>query len=445
MAGPLSATGTAPRLAAWLTAGVAWIAATPARAFLIIFLVAFSVGLSLLPFVPPLAIVPHTRWEVQAVAVSLATTGTFADPYALATGPTAHMPPAYPALLALLYKVFGLTLTAGYVAWALKVSVSATMVAMLPWLSRRLGTSTQAGVIGGLAGALAPRWPYEVEYFAAVGLGLLLAWHVRRWSGGRHSLAGSLLLGIAWGAAFHLTASLLAVLLACLLFELWWSRDLRKGVWSAVVVAGVALACAPWGWRNYAVFGEVFFIRSNAGLELRMGNHDGAVADVDVMDVLEGDRQLHPRTNLAEARLVQQLGEMEYMRRARRQALEWIRTHPGAFLELSVQRAFHFWFGAPSTAWMAPATAVLTIVAVLGLRRSWPGLSVPQRAAFLVPLLTYPPVYYVVVFMPRYGAPLTGLLLVLAGAEVSHWIGGPEAGRDGCGQGPSGNPPPGGP
>lgn len=55
-----------------------------------------------------------------------------ADPYALPIGPTAHMPPAFAALLALLYTGFGLTMTAGYVAWLLQVAASATMVAMLP-------------------------------------------------------------------------------------------------------------------------------------------------------------------------------------------------------------------------------------------------------------------------------------------------------------------------
>jgi hypothetical protein len=67
-------------------------------------------------------------------------------------------------------------------------------------------------------------------------------------------------------------------------------------------------------------------------------------------------------------------------------------------------------------------SASLTILALLGLRRAWRRITAPQRAAFLVPFLTFPITYYVVVFMPRYGAPLTGLLLTLAGVEVWGWI-----------------------
>ena len=405
-----------------LATGVRWLARSSARAFLVIFLLAFAVGTAVLPFVPRSVIEPHTRWEVNAVAVSLATTGRFADPYALPSGPTAHMPPAFPALLALLYRIFGLTNTAGYVAYFIQVAAAAAMVAMLPWLSHRLGTGREAGLIGGLAGALVPRSLYEIECMAAVAMGLLVAWHVKQWRAPRRSLGGALLVGLGWGASFHITPSLLPVLVGCVLFDLWWNGDRQKWLSNALVALGVALACLPWTLRNYTTFGEFYVIRSDFGLELRMGNHDGAAADLDTLD-RPGIRLLrHPRTHLGEAQLVQQLGEAEYMRRVRAETFDWIRRHPDRFLSLSAQRVFHFWFGSPSQGReMALGSALLTILASLGLRRAWPTLTVPGRAGFLIPLLTFPLVYYVVVFMPRYGMPLTGMLLVLAGVEVCYF------------------------
>jgi hypothetical protein len=319
-------------------------------------------------------------------------------------------------------------MTAGYVAWLLRVAVSSVMVAMLPWLSRRLGVGIQAGIIGGLAGALVPRWPSQVEASAAAALGLLLVAFAARWDRDRSSAASSLLLGVAWGAAFHLSPSLLTVLVGCMLFELWWSRDRRKWAWSLAIVLGVVLACAPWVWRNYAVFHDVFFIRSNFGLELRMGDHEGALADVDAMDLRDGPALRHPRTSLPDARLVQEVGEIEYMRRARREALAWIAGHPGAFARLTAARAWCFWFGSPLDPLRTAAAMLLTVLALLGARRAVPALTPPQRAALLIPLATYPLVYYLVVFTPRYGEPLNGILLVLAGAEAWRWIAG-EAGR----------------
>ena len=46
-------------------------------------------------------------------------------------------------------------------------------------------------------------------------------------------------------------------------------------------------------------------------------------------------------------------------------------------------------------------------------------MTVPQRAALLIPLATYPLVYYVVGYEPRYRQPLDGLLLLLAAAAFA--------------------------
>jgi hypothetical protein len=398
------------------------LAESPSRAFCVIFFAATVTGAALLPFVPPDWFVPHSRWETNAVAVSLATRGTFADPYALPTGPTAHVPPFFPVLLAAIYAAFGMTAAAGHVTFLVQLAASAAMVAMLPWLAHRLGATREAGVIGGLAGALLPRWAYQVECFAGVALGLLLAWHVARWRSSRPGAGGALALGVAWGAACHVTPSLLPVLVGCLAFEVWQRAGPAPWRGVAATVLGVVLACTPWTLRNYAVFGDVVFMRSNFGLELRMGNHDGAVADIDTTDVPGHQVERHPRTNLAEARHLQQVGERAYMREARREALAWIGANPGAFVALCAKRALYFWVGAPSQGRLAVLTGLLTVLAAIGLWGLWPTLLAPQRAAFAIPLLTFPLVYYTVVFMPRYRAPLSGLVLVLAGSATWRWL-----------------------
>ena len=40
----------------------------------------------------------------------------------------------------------------------------------------------------------------------------------------------------------------------------------------------------------------------------------------------------------------------------------------------------------------------------------------------LIPLITFPLVYYVVIYMPRYRVPLDWILLLLAGAAAWHWL-----------------------
>jgi hypothetical protein len=228
--------------------------------------------------------------------------------------------------------------------------------------------------------------------------------------------------------AFHLQPVLLPVVLGWMAFELWWSRDRRRWGLAAAVAAGMVLACAPWGWRNYAVFDEVFFIRGNLGLELRMAHHEGAAGHLDVIGARGTYR--HPSAQRAEAALVRELGEAEYMRRAQREAVDWIRQHPGEAVRLTASRFVQFWFGPLHRPGVFAAVATLTLLAMLGAWRVLPTMTCPQRAALLTPLICYPLIYYVVAFEHRYRVPVEWILLLLAGSAVWGFLRGRE-GREG--------------
>lgn len=389
---------------------------TPWREGLLLFALSFSIHAFLLTKVPEQWVRPHTRWEAQSIAVSLAETGRFADPYMLPTGPTAHLPPIPPALFGLIYRILGLTLAAGYVAWIVNIVFDAAVCGMLPWLARQVGLPLRGGVLAGLACALIPRWPGHGEGLTALALCLLMAAFVRRWTTERSTPAGSLFLGVGGGVAFHIQPAVLPVMLGWMAVELWWRSDRKKWLHAAWMVVGMIAACLPWGIRNYRTFDAVFFVRSNFGLELRMGNHEGAVAAMDVMDTL--GEHLHPRTHEGEARKVQQMGEVVYMRQAGREAIDWIRANPGTFARLTASRAVHWWFGPLHDAPMALAVTAVTLLALFGASRAFPSLAGAQRAALLVPLLTYPLVYYVVAYMPRYREPVDWIFLLLAGAAL---------------------------
>jgi hypothetical protein len=400
---------------------VDWIAGSPGRAFVIIFLFAFASRLVFLTTISTRYVLPPTGPGVQAIAASLAQHGIFADPFAIPTGRTAFLPPLVPGLLALIWSVFGMNLVGGYAAWVLRLACHSAMYAMLPWFAGKLGIARQAGVLGGLVGALLVRRPGHFEALTAIVLLLLLVVFLRRWTGAPRSPGRSLLVGLAWGVGFHLQPALLPVLLGCMVFELWWRRRRRQWVHSAAMALGVTLACLPWGVRNYMVFDSIVFIRSNLGLELRMGNFDGAIADLEVLDgQIEWQ---HPSIHHGEARMVRELGEVAYMRQAGSEAVAWMRANPGTFAALTASRVVHFWFGPvvyrPLT---AVAVTALTVLAVLGGWWSRGALAPPQWAVLLTPLATYPLVYYIVLYMFRYRIPINGILLVLAGAAVWHLI-----------------------
>ena len=406
---------------------VGWIFRSPARTFGFLFLLAFAIRAALFAsWVNGRPNFWRPGGEQGKVAVSLLRSGQFADPYMIPTGPTAHPTPLWPALQALIYGSFGMTAAAGYVRALAAISSYALLFALLPWFARRLGLGTRAGIVAGVSGALIPQPWYEIVGHgfaapAALALGFVIVAFVHRWTADRNSATGSLLLGLGCGAVFHELPPLLLVVLGCLIFELWWKRRRRTWLLAACVVAGAILACIPWTWRNYTALHGFCFIRSNLGLELRIANQDGASADMEETMVRKGTIR-HPSENLEEARVVRDLGEMEYNRRARNEALEWISANRIEFLRLSFLRFVHFWCGSLRQPWQAALSTAVTVLALLGLRRILPALDAPGRAVLLIPLITFPLIYYVVSYVEHYPLPLAWLLLLLAGYEVRSWI-----------------------
>jgi hypothetical protein len=395
---------------------VTWMARSPVRAFILIFLLGFSIRVFDLMQISERRIRPNDLTEDTAIATALVERGEFADPYKIPTGPTAHLPPLVPGIHAFFWRVLGMGLAGGMAAYLFIIAAHSAQYALVPWLGGKFGLGREPGVLAGIAGSFIVLRFGNSEEVAGVVLALLALAFLHRWTTGRSSIGGSLVLGLACGVAFHLQPVLLAVVLGWMAFELWWHRARRTWALSAVMVLGMGLACAPWAWRNYTVLHDVFFIRSNLGLELRIGNNDGATGDWEVMGA-RGDYR-HPRSHVDEARLVQELGEAEYMRRAGAEAIDWIRTHPAAFLRLTASRFTQYWLGPLRRPGTALVVTSLTILALVGAWRALPGMTPPQRAALLTPLICYPLVYYVVGYMPRYRVPLDWILLLLAGTAV---------------------------
>lgn len=392
----------------------------PWRPCLLVFVIALGVRLFFLTLVPEDELIPSADWELDAIAMSLVTEGQFANPYIVPTGPTAHLAPIPPLILALIYKVFGITMVAGIAGWLFRMVAQSAIWGLLPWIGERVGLGWRAGLTGGLAGALFPRLLAHGEALAAVLLGLLVVAIVQRWDSTPRP-AASLLFGAAFGVSFHVQPVFLPVLLGYVGFEVWRRSDRQKWGSAGLVFLGALLVSIPWGVRNYRAFDSVFFIRSNLGLELRMGNHEGATANIN--DPHFNHFPPHPRTHREDAIKLRELGEVPYMRESRREALGWIGSHPGEFARLTGQRIRYFWLGPLDDPGTALLFTALTGLAILGVVRALPGLPATRSAALLIPLLTYPLVYYLVPWQHRYRFPMEWILFLLAGAALWSWSG----------------------
>ena len=132
------------------------------------------------------------------------------------------------------------------------------------------------------------------------------------------------------GGLFAPALPMVAVIAACALGAR--HRDWRPAVLGTVLVI---CAMAPWAVRNQLVLGAPVLTRSNFGLELAVGNHDGATGVFDLATA----PPIHPHDSIPAAERVTEVGEIRFMQEMRQRAMSWIQEHPLRFAELSMRRA----------------------------------------------------------------------------------------------------------
>ena len=295
---------------------------------------------------------PIPSSEVEAVAVSLARGQGFCNAFGSDTGPTAHVAPLYPLLLAGLYRLTegSDARTIRMVQGALTIAAATAALLLLPLAARSLGLSSPVGWAAAvfLAGLQPTEWS-EVSGFhetAWVMLDLVLvtaalaALRRQGWRRGPVCLAG-VLLGI--------TALLSPVVLFAaglqLLASLVSPTERRRALAAAGLMLGIAaLIVLPWVVRNAVVFGRLIPLRSNFGLELAIGNNDAT----DGRTYFEGFGPMHPWTNPSERARVAAMGEDAYVCEKRSQSLRWIAAHPDRFAALTLHRAWLLFFSPPA-------------------------------------------------------------------------------------------------
>jgi 4-amino-4-deoxy-L-arabinose transferase-like glycosyltransferase len=387
-------------------------------------------------------------WEMGSIGRSLAAGDGFSSPFGESTGPTAWEPPLYPYLIAGVFKVFGIySLTSAVVLLAINSIFSALTCIPMFWIARRCFNEKVAVWTCWLWALLPPvmawatRWVWETsmaaflltllfwltlvmedDEFSFVPLGL-----AQSQSNSsdkltlRRKLQPWLWFGLLWGIVALLNTSLLSFLPVS---GLWiWQRRWKLGKQSLggiVLAALIFIGCiAPWTVRNYQTFGKLFFIRSNFGAELRLGNGPGA----------NGTwlQQLHPTQNVHEMSRYRGMGEFAYVAVRKQEAVTYIREDYGRFLLLCGKRFIFYWAGIPrpdeTLGRMMLKNSVFCLSSVLAfcgivvaLRKRTPGAWL-----FFWLLLVYPVVYYVVFPHPRYRHPIEpemGMLMVYAVTEI---------------------------
>lgn len=378
-------------------------------------------------------------FEAGRIARSIVLGQGFSSPFYGPTGPTAILPPVFPALLALIFSQFGVyTVTSAVVFNTLNSGISALTCVPLFYLARRIFDTPTAW----LSASTLVLYPSAIWYsinmvwdttlFTLMALSLLLGLYRMR---DNFTWTSAVWFGLGTGIA-ALTKTLILTLLPVAGLWLWLRASGAKK--KIALQLGLTCACVfvvllPWTIRNFLVLGKPV-LRSNLGLELNIGNNDYVWASLMSEDASEPAiyrSPLYHPTNKDQERRLAKMGEIAYMQWSEEHALAYIRTHPTRFLGLTAARMVGLWLGPLGRAgqWNNQVrvgfslTGIKTALMVLPLPFAAVGIYLAVRAKKeIFPLLGFlavaPGVYYFTHIAPRYRFPLDPILLMLGAFAV---------------------------
>lgn len=410
---------------------------TPRQIALAVFLLAFAIRVAAV-FATHQYRDPE-RYELERVSLSLAATGLFGNPYAIPTGPTAHVSPGYPLLLAVIFHVFGSGTTGEIIKQIFASACSAAVCAAIPAVSGIFGLPGIAGLVAAVFTALLPlKMKTETEGaweapFATLGLMLVMSLTVLAWREKRLDMRFAIMLGAAWGVVLLFVSAFLSLLMALLAVGFlvnrkeWRIPYLRS---AAVVCICAALLLAPWTWRNWRALGSPVIGRDNTGIELRVSNNDYAGPSEHLNYDNGVYHRYHPSQSVAEAEKVRDMGEIAYNQAALAEAKGWIATHPARFIQLCLERVGWYWFypeaanvrslGSVLAFTKAALGWIFTALGFVGVwylyRRDRLVFTVVATTLIVVPL----PDYFVHVGL-RHQYTIEWLLVLLAALTVWNW------------------------
>jgi hypothetical protein len=390
---------------------------------LTIFSLSFVIRITILMSVPRAELL--STGEASHIASALVSKGQFADPFAAPTGPTAHLTPFFPVLLAGVERIFGDGYGGAFARCLLVIGIYSLLYSLYPTFARIFGFPASAGVFAGFLAALLPvKRSAEVfrgweEPYAAIALAVLLALTLKHWKTGNRNLRSVLLLGAAWGLAFYISFALAPIFIGLVVLELFHRRSWAALRESMVLVLAAVIVMSPWLLRNRIELHGWTTMRTGLGQNLRCSNHDGVRASVELINTDPASKRMYALNSVEESRKVKAMGELAYDHYETKLALDWIYHHPGEFVVLSIERFFYFWAGPKEHPFEFAVTTAYTILAGIGLAFLKRRVGVQQFHIWCVVLFTYPVLYYVVQYANRYRVPIDWMTWLSAGLVLS--------------------------
>jgi 4-amino-4-deoxy-L-arabinose transferase-like glycosyltransferase len=366
--------------------------------------------------------------ETGNIAFSLAKGHGFSSPYWQETGPTAWLTPVYPALVAAVFKIFGIHTPHSFFAIVfLNILFSTATCVPLYYIGKRVGG---LGVAGGAAWlwAIFPnaimipyQWVWDTSLAALLMATILWATleladtrSVRAWCG----------YGVLWGFALMTNpslGSLFPLLLGWAAYRAWQKGLLHRSR-PLLACAIAVLCCMPWTVRNYLAFHRFIPLRSNLPFELWLGNNEQFDEQSQVVPPSDPER--------AEISRYVHMGETAFMQDKWEKATAFMRAHPRLEITLFARRFVATWTGlekpfqglrdtdSPLVRLVLISNALAALGALCGILAL-----LRSRSIYAFPLavgpIVYPLIYYVTHASLRYRHPIDPALLLLVAIAIA--------------------------
>ena len=366
--------------------------------------------------------------ETGNIAFSLAKGHGFSSPYWQETGPTAWLTPVYPALVAAIFKIFGIHTPHSFFAIVfLNILFSTATCVPLYYIGKRVGG---LGVAGGAAWlwAIFPnaimipyQWVWDTSLAALLMATILWATleladtqSVRAWCG----------YGVLWGFALMTNpslGSLFPLLLGWAAYRAWQKGLLHQSR-PLLACAIAVLCCMPWTVRNYLAFHRFIPLRSNLPFELWLGNNEQFDEQSQVVPPSDPER--------AEISRYVHMGETAFMQDKWEKATAFMRAHPRLEITLFARRFVATWTGlekpfqglrdtdSPLVRLVLISNALAALGALCGILALLRSRSIYAFPLAVGPIL-YPLIYYVTHTSLRYRHPIDPALLLLLAIAIA--------------------------
>ena len=360
--------------------------------------------------------------ENLRVGFTLSSLGYLGNPFSAPSGPTAHVSPAYPLVVAAVQRVTMNKARTVAVLRVLCAVAGAINVVLLLTLARVLRLPECAGTIAALFW-VAPFFTWielsgeHETVFTITAVLLVLIVTLRRLGAEHLKAADGLVIGAAIGIGVHFSPLLLPALLLTIASALA-VRD--RGARAPLrFVGGAACAflvvVAPYALRNERVMGGWMLVRDNLGLELSVSNASNAFPTADANFNKGSTMTHHPFVSVADAGEVRQLGEVAYNKQRMRGALAWIGANPAAFSKLVGERAALIVMPYARRPRQHLFADVLALFALVGFFRLWRDGYRAASLALVSSVLGYEVIYLFIQYDIRYVYPALWIESVAAG------------------------------